>query len=560
MPTQSSLTPSSSLAWKKLEQQAEALKHSHLSQLFAEQPGRFKTLSLTFSPLLMDFSKQLVTSDVVDGLVSLVHEKQLPAWIDRLFAGEHVNDTEQRAAQHWALRLPADAESVGVDLVREVQGQREKMRGLVELLRAGEWKGYSGKVITDVVNIGVGGSDLGPLMTCEALDDAAVSANTQARQGDIAPRVHFASSMEGSQLAQLLQALNPATTLFVIASKSFTTQDTMANVETVLSWFGSRELDETLMKHHHFVGISTRPDLMQDWGIAPEHQLEFWDWVGGRFSLWSTIGFSLAVKIGYEAFESLLAGAHTMDEHFRTAPLAQNLPVMSALLGVWNTNFLGINTHAVLPYDGRLKHLPAYLQQLEMESNGKSARRDGGPVSYQTCPIIWGEVGPNGQHAFYQLLHQGTERVSSDFLLVANRYREAHYAPIADYLQRQHCLGLANGLAQSQLLALGEQSLPDASDLPAHKRYPGNQPSTTMVLDELTPYSLGMLLALYEHKVFVQSVIWEINPFDQWGVELGKKLAGQTQGLLQQGAQADLSGLDASTAGLLMHVADAVAP
>ncbi|KXS55225.1 MAG: glucose-6-phosphate isomerase [Marinobacter sp. T13-3] len=556
MRTQSSLPPTNSLAWKKLEQQAEALKHSHLSQLFAEQPERFKTLSLTFSPLLMDFSKQLVTSDVVGGLVSLAHEKQLPAWIERLFAGESVNDTEQRAAQHWALRLPAAAEGVDADLLQRVQNQREKMRGLVEQLRGYEWKGYSGKAITDVVNIGVGGSDLGPQMACEALNDAAVCANTQLRQGDIAPRVHFASSMEGSQLAQLLQELNPATTLFVIASKSFTTQDTMANVETVLAWFGSQELDETLMKRHHLVGISTRSDLMQAWGIAPEHQLQFGDWVGGRFSLWSTIGFSVAVKIGYEAFESLLAGAHAMDEHFRTAPLAQNLPVMNALLGVWNTNFLAINTHAVLPYDGRLKHLPAYLQQLEMESNGKSARRDGEPVSYRTCPIIWGEVGPNGQHAFYQLLHQGTERVSSDFVLVANRYREAHYAPIANSLQRQHRLGLANGLAQSQLLALGEQALPDATDLPAHKRYPGSQPSTTLMLDELNPYSLGMLLALYEHKVFVQSVIWEINPFDQWGVELGKKLAGQTLGLLQQGSQADLSGLDASTAGLLMHVCE----
>jgi len=560
MPTQSSPKPSNSLAWKKLEQQAEALKSSHLSHLFANQPDRFKALSLSFSPLLMDFSKQFLTTDVIDSLVSLAHEKQLPAWIERLFAGELVNDTEQRAARHWALRLPAGSEHANSDLVHQVQAQREKMRGLVEQLRDGEWKGYSGKAITDVVNIGVGGSDLGPLMACEALDDAAVCANAQAGQGDTAPRVHFASSMEGSQIARLLQALTPETTLFVIASKSFTTQDTMANVETVLEWFGSQQVDEALVKSRHFIGVSTRPDLMQAWDIAPEHQLEFWEWVGGRFSPWSTIGFSLAVKIGYEAFESLLAGAHAMDEHFRTASLAENLPVMNALLGVWNTNFLDINTHAVLPYGGRLKHLPGYLQQLEMESNGKSARRDGEPVSYRTCPIIWGEVGPNGQHAFYQLLHQGTERVSSDFVLVANRYREAHYAPIAGSLQHQHRLGLANGLAQSQLLALGEHALPDTTGLPAHKRYQGNQPSTTLILDELTPYSLGMLLAMYEHKVFVQSVIWEINPFDQWGVELGKKLAGQTQGLLQQGAQADLSGLDASTAGLLMHVADAVAP
>lgn len=546
-----SLPSTSSLSWKKLQQDAEVLENTHLFQLFTEDPERFKALSLQAGPVLMDFSKQLIKIDTLDSLVALAEEKQLPRWIERLFAGEEVNDSERRAAQHWALRLPvnADGPHAPPELVQQVHQPLAKMRGLVELLRTGRWRGYSGQVITDVVNIGVGGSDLGPMMACRALEDAAACANADLA-GSV-PNVHFVSSMEGSQISRLLQRLRPEKTLFVIASKSFTTLDTLANVDTALAWLKNHHADEALVKRCHFIGVSTRADLMQAWGIVPEHQLEFWDWVGGRFSLWSTIGISLAVKIGFDAFEQFLAGAHCMDEHFRTAPLAQNLPVVNALIGVWNTNFLNINAHAILPYDGRLKHLPAYLEQLEMESNGKSVRRDGSWVSHRTCPIIWGEVGPNAQHAFYQLLHQGTERVTSDFVLVANRYREAHYASVADALQQQHRLGIANGLAQSQLLALGEQILPDAAQLPAHKRYQGNQPNTTFVLEELTPYSLGALLALYEHKVFVQSVIWEINPFDQWGVELGKKLAHSTHELIEQGAGADLSSLDASTAGLL---------
>lgn len=543
--------PATSLSWKKLQQDVEVLENTHLFQLFTEDSERFRALSLKAGPVLMDFSKQLIKADTLKSLVALAEEKQLPRWIERLFAGEEVNDSERRAAQHWALRLPTNAAGphVSPELVQQVHQPLAKMRGLVDLLRTGRWRGYSGQVITDVVNIGVGGSDLGPMMACRALEDAAACANAELA-GSV-PNVHFVSSMEGSQISRLLQRLRPEKTLFVIASKSFTTLDTLANVDTALAWLKNHHADEALVKRCHFIGVSTRADLMQAWGIAPAHQLEFWDWVGGRFSLWSTIGISLAVKIGFEAFEQFLAGAHCMDEHFRTAPLAQNLPVVNALIGVWNTNFLNINAHAILPYDGRLKHLPAYLEQLEMESNGKSVRRDGSWVSHRTCPIIWGEVGPNAQHAFYQLLHQGTERVTSDFVLVANRYREAHYTSVAEALQQQHRLGIANGLAQSQLLALGEQILPDAAQLPAHKRYQGNQPNTTFVLEELTPYSLGALLALYEHKVFVQSVIWEINPFDQWGVELGKKLAHSTHELIEQGAGADLSSLDASTAGLL---------
>lgn len=543
--------PSFSISWQALQDEADSLKNTHLYPLFASDPLRFKKLSLSASNVLMDFSKQLLVPETLQKLVLLAEEKELPRWIERLFAGEEVNASEQRAALHWALRLPQDikAPHAQTSLVQQVHSQLDKMRKMVELLRGGRWRGHSGKVITDVVNIGVGGSDLGPMMAFKALEDTATTANAQL--DSTVPEVHFVSSMEGSQISRLLQQLNPETTLFIIASKSFTTSDTLANVDTALAWLKNHQVDEALVKRCHFVGVSTRADLMQGWGIVPEHQLEFWDWVGGRFSLWSTVGLSLATRIGFIAFEEFLAGAHFMDEHFRTTPLLQNLPVVNALIGVWNTNFLNINAHAILPYDGRLKHLPAYLEQLEMESNGKSVCRDGRWVAHRTCPIIWGEVGPNAQHAFYQLLHQGTERVSSDFVMVANRYREAHYESVGGALQQQHRLGLANGLAQSQLLALGEKVLPNADQLPAHKRYQGNQPNTTFVLEELTPYNLGTLLALYEHKVFVQSVIWGINPFDQWGVELGKKLADKTYELLEQGHQVDLSSVDSSTAGLL---------
>ena len=472
-----------------------------------------------------------------------------------MFAGDRVNVSEDRAAMHWALRIPLGYQHPDMpkNLCEQVHEQLAKMQGLVNDLRTGHWRGYSGQTITDVVNIGVGGSDLGPLMAAHALDDSAVCNNLNLKH--TVPNIHFVSSMEGSQIASLLQRLKPETTLFVIASKSFTTQDTLANVDTALGWFKQSCDDLTLIKRCHFIGVSTRADLMQSWGIAPEHQLQFWDWVGGRFSLWSAIGLSLAVKIGFDAFREFLAGAHFMDKHFRTAPFEENLPVINALIGVWNTNFLNINAHAILPYDGRLKYLPAYLEQLEMESNGKSVRQNGSWVSYRTCPIIWGEVGTNAQHAFYQLLHQGTERVTSDFLLVANRYQEPHYSDIADTLKEQHRLGLANGLAQSQLLALGERVLHDVDSLPNHKRYQGNQPNTTFVLDDLSPYSLGALIALYEHKVFVQSVIWDINPFDQWGVELGKKLAHVTHSLLLEDETAELAEVvDDSTAGLLRHL------
>lgn len=423
-----------------------------------------------------------------------------------------------------------------------VQEQLERMGAIVAKIHSGQWRGLTGEAITDVVNIGVGGSDLGPLMVSRALNDFAI-------QGSQPLGIHFASSMDGSQLAQLLVQLRPQNTLFVVSSKSFTTVDTLYNANTALAW-----LERTLGKcaglmNCHFIGVSASADKMLDWGIHPDNQLQIWDWVGGRYSLWSCIGLPIALRIGMNGFRQLLAGAHLMDTHFREAPWEKNLPVLMALMGIWNTNCLGINAHAILPYDGRLEKLPAYLEQLEMESNGKSVNRDGELVQLHTCPVLWGEVGPNAQHAFYQLLHQGTEVVTCDFIAPALRYHEARHTADAEELVSQHELALANCLAQSRLLALGEAALQDEGELPHYKRYRGNQPSSTLLLNELAPFSLGAMLAAYENKVFTQAVIWGINPFDQWGVEMGKKIATETLGVIRGAGAA--AKLDSSTFGLI---------
>jgi glucose-6-phosphate isomerase len=456
-----------------------------------------------------------------------------------LFAGEKVNNSEQRAAMHWALRVPAEQSS---PVQQEVQQQLDKMAVLVDRIHAGQWRGVTGEVITDVVNIGVGGSDLGPMMVCHALDDAA---------DERAVRTHFVSSMDGSQVSNLLHQLRPHNTLFIISSKSFTTVDTLYNAGTARAWLQRALGDDPAVIGCHFIGVSSATEKMNEWGIPLQNQLNLWDWVGGRFSLWSTIGLPIALRVGMEGFRQLLAGAHQMDEHFSTAPWADNVPVLMALTGIWNTNILDIHAHAVLPYDGRLEHLPAYLSQLEMESNGKSVTRDGEPVATGTCPVLWGEVGPNAQHAFYQLLHQGTEPVTCDFIATARRYHELRHDAAATELIGQHHLALANCFAQSRLLAFGEAALPAGEQQPLHMRYHGNQPSTTLLLDQLDPFSLGALLAAYEHKVFAQAVIWQINPFDQWGVEMGKRIATETLDLIK-GVAAE--GMDSSTLGLIGEV------
>ncbi|RJE69627.1 glucose-6-phosphate isomerase [Acinetobacter sp. JS678] len=447
---------------------------------------------------------------------------------------------------HWALRLPADY-SKFPDLTEQVHNQLQRMYTLVEKIHAGQYRGSTGEVIQDVVNIGVGGSDLGPQMVTHALSDFKVKTAKPLN-------VHFVSTMDGSQLSELLHQLRPETTLFIISSKSFGTIDTLSNAQTVRQWLEKALGTHARVLKSHFIGVSTKSDKMSEWGIAPENQLLLWDWVGGRYSLWSCIGLPIALTIGVEGFQQLLAGAHAVDEHFQNTSFDQNIPVLMALLGIWNNNFLNIQTHAVLPYDGRLKYFAAYLQQLEMESNGKSVQRNGLKVELDTCPIIWGEVGPNAQHAFYQLLHQGSQAVSCDFIAPIQRYNADHFTYVenAEALVEQHHLALSNCLAQSRLLAFGNEALDptELENLPIYKQYEGNQPSSTLLLDELNPYNLGILIALYEHKVFVQSVIWNINPFDQWGVEKGKQIADQLLPILN-GIQNDLSTLDASTRGLI---------
>lgn len=517
----------------------------HLNELFA-QKNRFEKFSVQCDQLVFDYSKQRIDQQVLDDLLAFAQSNELASWIQRFFSEEKINYTEQRAAMHWALRQPVDHKKFP-QINQQVHQQLERMYALVEKLHAGQYRGATGEVIQDVVNIGVGGSDLGPVMVSHALSDYKVKT--------VKPlAVHFVSTMDGSQLSELLHQLRPETTLFIISSKSFGTIDTLSNAQTVRQWLEKSLGKSENLLTNHFIGVSTKSEKMTEWGVAAENQLLLWDWVGGRYSLWSCIGLPIALSIGVEGFKQLLAGAYAVDEHFQNAPFEKNIPVLMGLLGVWNNNFLNIQTHAVLPYDGRLKYFAAYLQQLEMESNGKSVQRNGEKVQLDTCPIVWGEVGPNAQHAFYQLLHQGSHSVSCDFIAPVKRYNanQFTYVENAEALIEQHHLALSNCLAQSRLLAFGNQALDqkELADLPLYQHYSGNQPSTTILLQELNPYSLGMLITLYEHKVFVQSVLWNINPFDQWGVEKGKEIANQLLPILN-GDEKDLSTLDVSTQGLI---------
>ncbi|PSL12933.1 glucose-6-phosphate isomerase [Marinobacterium halophilum] len=513
-----------------------------LRELFDTHPARGTIFRASGAGITLDYSKQRVDAEVLQALAQLAEQSGFEAERARLLAGEAVNKTENRAAWHTALRVPADQQTAAQSCVEE---QLQRMEALVGKVQAGVWRGFSGKRITDVVNLGVGGSDLGPLMVTHGLREHAEPAGR-------ALNVHFASTIDGSQLFDLLDRLNPETTLFIISSKSFTTIDTLSNADTVRSWLASHCNDETLLLRCHFIGVSAAQDKMTAWGLPAENQLYFWEWVGGRFSLWSTIGLPIALALGASVFRQLLAGAHAMDEHFRTAPLLQNVPVMLALLGVWNVNFLDIRAHAILPYDGRLKYFPSYLEQLEMESNGKSVNQAGEPLDYATCPVLWGEIGANAQHAFYQLLHQGTQAVASDFILAACRYEATAHIAYHEQLLAQHQLNIANCLAQSRVLAFGDAAV--AADDTPWRRYPGNQPSSTLLLERLDPRSLGALIAAYEHKVFTQAVIWGINPFDQWGVELGKQVALQLQPLLNNSGAASAAKLDTSTRALALSI------
>ena len=531
-------------AWSRLRDARDRLSTTHLRELFANDPERFPLFSRQTDGLLLDFSKQRLDQEVLQHLVSLAEAADVSGWRKRLFAGDKINVSEERAVLHPALRHLADTAfpSGELDVMPEVRKVRQQMAAIVEQLRSGNWKGYTGDTIRHVVNIGIGGSDLGPKMCTRAL-------SAFAHPG---LHVHYVSNLDGAHLAPLLETLDPRTTLFIIASKTFTTQETMINAASTRNWMlvhtGS---EEALAKH--FIAVSAHPERAAEFGIPPAQVLPMWDWVGGRYSLWSAVGLPLAISIGMSGFERLLAGAQAMDRHFCETPLIDNLPVLLALLGIWNTNFLGANTSAIVPYNESLRHLPGYLQQLEMESNGKTVNRDGQPLTCPANPIVWGEIGANGQHAFFQLLHQGGWLVPCDFIATAlsDYPLPGHQAPL-----------LANCFAQSAALAFGKteaeaRSELEAAGLPAaqreallpHKVFAGNQPSTTLLLPRLDPYHLGLLLALYEHKVFVQGVIWGINSFDQWGVELGKQLASRVLPVLN--GDADKTTLDASTRGLI---------
>ena len=535
-------------AWRALEAHVAGVRGRRLRDLFAQDPDRFERFSGSLDDLLVDWSKQRVTAETMTLLGDLARACDLEGRRDAMFKGEKINTTEGRAVLHIALRNRS-AEPVmvdGVDVMPDVLAVLEQMRVFSEAVRGGDWRGHTGEAITDIVNIGIGGSDLGPLMVCQALEPYA--------RADLA--VHFVSNVDGAHLHHTVKRLDPAKTLFIVASKTFTTQETMTNAQSARAWLLAGLGGDQAAVGRHFVAVSTNRDAVAAFGIDPANMFGFWDWVGGRYSLWSAIGLSIVLYLGFERFQALLDGAHAMDRHFRTAPLETNLPVVLALIGVWNSNFLGAESLAVLPYDQHLARFAAYLQQGDMESNGKSTTLGGAAVDYQTGPVIWGEPGTNGQHAFYQLIHQGTRLIPCDFLAAASSQ-----TPIGDHHEKL----LANFFAQSEALAFGKtteevraeleaQGLPlaEVERLLPHKVFEGNRPSTSILYNKLTPFTLGALVALYEHKIFTQGVIWDVNSFDQWGVELGKVLAGRI--LPELGDGTPIASHDASTNGLINHL------
>jgi glucose-6-phosphate isomerase len=525
MPSPRSALPS----WQKLAQHQRAVSGLHLRELFARDAGRYGKFSLSTDGLLLDYSKQLVTEETMRLLLALAGECGLEGRARRMFAGERVNTTENRAALHIALRADRPVMLDGKDVTRDVKDTLAAMRRFAAGVHAGRIKGATGRAFTDVVNIGIGGSDLGPRLACAALAPYAKER----------PRLHFVSNVDGTAISSALETLDPRATLFVIASKTFTTQETLANANTALAWLSKKLGGKSAAKH--LCATTAEPARAVAFGVPAERVFPFWDWVGGRYSLWSAVGLPVALATGMKVFEELLAGARAMDAHFTGTPLERNLPVVLGLLEVWNATFRGAASRAVLPYDDRLGLLPAYLQQLEMESCGKRVTRDGQVVDYATAPVTWGSAGTDGQHAYFQLLHQGTQAVPADFIACCRPHHR---------LRPQHDILLANFFAQTEALAFGTTGT-DAGKLPPHRVFEGNRPSTSILLDALTPRALGALLALYEHKVFVQSAIWDVNAFDQWGVELGKQLAGRI--LPELGAGGPVSNHDSSTNGLMNH-------
>ena len=530
--------------WRALEAQAEIMKNAHLRDLFRDAK-RFETLSIDNRELgmLLDYSKNLVSGGTLELLRDLAAAAGVRERSAAMFSGEKINWTENRAVLHVALRNRANTpiQVDGEDVMPAINAVLEKMRAFSESVRDGSWKGATGKPIKDVVNIGIGGSDLGPVMVCAALQHYADG-----------PRAHFVSNVDGTDIAEKLKAVDPETTLFLVASKTFTTQETMTNAHTARAWLVDALGDAAVA--NHFAAMSTNAEAVAAFGIDTDNMFEFWDFVGGRYSLWSAIGLSIALRVGFERFVELLEGAHAMDRHFVEAPPEENLPLTLALLGVWYNNFLGAETHALLPYDQYLSRFAAYFQQGDMESNGKTVDANGDRVDYQTGPVIWGEPGTNGQHAFYQLIHQGTKLIPCDFIgfvETLNPVGDHHLKLMANFFAQTEALafGLPAGKVEAQLSAAGLDEDRIALLTP-HKTFEGNKPTNSLLIDRLTPRSLGSLIALYEHKIFCQGVLWNINSFDQWGVELGKALAGRILPELESG---EVGEHDASTTGLIRH-------
>ncbi len=541
----STINPGETSAWQKLTVMFMNLQAVHLRELFEEDPERFQKFNLKFEDILVDYSKNLVTKEVVEALIELAQETELPEAIKAMFEGEPINQTEHRAVLHTALRNRSNTPVLvdGVDVMPEVNAVLSQMKAFSDRLLSGQWKGYTGKAITDIVNIGIGGSDLGPLMVTEAL---------KPYQKNIRP--HFVSNVDGTHLAETVKHLDPETTLFIIASKTFTTQETMTNAESAKVWLNEKSNGKGEVAKH-FVAVSTNTKAVTEFGISPENMFVFWDWVGGRYSLWSSIGLSIICTIGFEDFVQMLEGAHAMDIHFKHEPFEKNIPVILGLLGIWYGNFFDSSTEAILPYDQYMHRFAAYFQQGNMESNGKSVDRSGNPVHYSTGPVIWGEPGTNGQHAFYQLIHQGTKVIPCDFLAPAISHN-----PMGDH----HQILLSNFFAQTEALMMGKTLEEVEKELRARgmtseeikyqapfRVFSGNKPTNSILFKKLTPHTLGSLIAMYEHKIFVQGVIWNIFSFDQWGVELGKILAKKI--LPELALSSETTSHDSSTNGLINY-------
>ncbi|MFA5533633.1 MAG: glucose-6-phosphate isomerase [Mariniphaga sp.] len=537
------IDPTTTNAWEKLEDYYFGFEGKHMKELFEKDASRFDKYSLKFEDILLDFSKNIMDDQVRSLLVELAHECQLEDAIEKMFSGERINETENRAVLHIALRNRGHSPIFvdGHDVMPAVNAVLLQMKSFSEEVISGKWKGFTGKSITDIVNIGIGGSDLGPLMVTEALKPYKTKLN-----------LHFVSNIDGTHIVETLKKVDPETTLFIVASKTFTTQETMTNANTAREWFLDTAKDTGFVKNH-FVAVSTNETEVAHFGIDIKNMFRFWDWVGGRYSLWSAIGLPIVLGVGYENYIQLLEGAHAMDRHFRNTELDKNIPVILALIGIWYTNFFGSETEAILPYDQYMHRFAAYFQQGNMESNGKYVDRQGNVVEYQTGPIIWGEPGTNGQHAFYQLIHQGTKLIPCDFIAAAKSHN-----PVGDH----HVKLLANFFAQTEALMVGKTEEQVVTELKASgkteeqidalmpfKVFPGNVPTNSILVKKLTPRSLGSLIAMYEHKIFVQGVIWNIYSFDQWGVELGKQLANAI--LPELTGEVSVTGHDSSTNGLI---------